>query len=451
MKPLQLKDIVLKIGGVVLSGNDNFIVKNVTTKPYGIYDNTLYFHFNKSRKIKADVLNNLSSVAIITENPWIFKEIFNKTTIVKVPDIKKAYWRFVDYYRNLFPIPIVAITGTCGKTTTREMIKHILRRKYNVKGTVKNRNSAYNSLSYLLDIDERTEAGVYEAAVNSPGNLSYTVRHFKPQIRILLNIGVYHLKHCKTPEAYVKAKSEILHGMKDDDILILNADDERIKTIDISRAKKIIYFGYDQSSDFRIKAADYYKNGIKFSFYYRNQIYQGFIKGLGKHNVYNALASIAAVSSLGISIPDALSALKSFNPVEHRLQLRKGPKGSIIIDDNYNNTPPALKAALEVLKDIAGKKKKIAILGYMYNLGTSQYAMEQYAEMGKKAVEVGVDLIVVVGSIPVDIGKKALELGMDKDKVIFIPKGRYVRNFILPYLNENTIVLLKAPENHVNL
>lgn len=451
MKPLQLGDIVLKIGGTIVSGNDNVIIKKVTTKPYGIYDNTLFFHFNKSRIIKPDVLNNLNSLVIITENPWIFKDHSDKTTIVKVPDIKRAYWKFVDYYRSLFPIPIIAITGTCGKTTTREMIKHILRRKYRVKGTEKNRNSAYNSLSYLLDIDEKTQAGVYEAAVNSPGNLSYTCRHFKPQIRILLNIGVYHLKHCKTPEAYIKAKSEILHGMKDDDILILNADDERIKTIDISRAKNIIYFGYDKNSDFRIKSADYYRNGIKFSFYYRNQIYDGFIKGLGKHNVYNALASIAAVSSLGISIPEALKALESFNPVEHRLQLRKGPRGSTIIDDNYNNTPPALKAALEVLRDVAGNRKKIAILGYMYNLGTSHYAMEQYAEMGKKAVEVGVDLLVVVGKIPMDIGRKALELGMDKDKVIFIPKGRYVRDFILPYLNENTIVLLKAPENHVNL
>jgi UDP-N-acetylmuramoyl-tripeptide--D-alanyl-D-alanine ligase len=444
LKALNLQEIIKAIDGKLVKGSKDIIIKGAVRYFNNIRHNTLYLNIYSEKIINTSLLKKYKSVVIMTDKIAKFEAIDAEFTLIQVNDIAEAYWKFIEYYRSLLDIPIMAVTGTCGKTTTREMIKHILSKKYNVKATINNRNSIRRNFVYLLGINDKTQAAVFETPVNSPGNLAFTCRHFKPQIRILLNIGTYHLLGCKTPEAYIKAKAEILEGITPNDLLILNADDENIKKIDISNVKRIMYFGIDNKADFQATNIKTDIKGVNFTFSFSGSFYEGYLNMLGKHNVYNALAAIAAVNSIGIDIDEACELLRTYKPFRRHLHLYTGEGGCTIIDDSWNNTPPSMAAALNVLKELANGRRKIAVLNYMYNLGTSEYAQEQYAEMGRKVVETGVDILIIVGVKPKVIGTKAIELGMDKNNVYFVKDKHEIYKYIKPYLDENSIILLKV-------
>ncbi|AJY74848.1 UDP-N-acetylmuramoyl-tripeptide--D-alanyl-D-alanine ligase [Paenibacillus beijingensis] len=451
MKGLYLHEIVNVTGGKLKTKDRTFLVKDAVKRVRDLNDSTVYFHLYKKRDISLEEFKKYKATVLVTEDADYFMTLLDDVAIIQVKDIDEAYWKFVEYYRSLFNIPIIGVTGTCGKTTTKEMIKHILSEQYKVQATYKSWNASRANLGYLLRIDESTQAAVFEMGVDWPGDLSESCRYFKPQIRILLNIGVYHLVGCKTPENYIKAKSEILDGMDPaNDVIILNADDENIRKIDVSHCEKIVYFGFQDGCHWKAKEVKTVKEGISFTLTYENRDYEVVVPGLGQHNVYNALAALAAVRYAGVDVEEAIDRLKTFKHLRRRLELREGPGGCTILDDNWNNTPPSMEAALRVLKEIAGNKLKVAVLGFMYNLGTSSYAQVQYAKMGKVAAEVGVDILVIIGDKPKAIGNKAIECGMDKSNVYFISQGEAAAK-LSPFLNKNTIVLLKAPEDDVAL
>jgi UDP-N-acetylmuramoyl-tripeptide--D-alanyl-D-alanine ligase len=458
LKALNLQSIVEKINGKVIKGDTEIIIKDVVKHFKNIKDNILFLDIRKRKSFNADLLIQYNAVAIVTDEPEKFSCIEGNFTLIQVEDIKDAYWKFVEYYRSLFLIPIVAVTGTCGKTTTCHMIRHILSKKYKVNSTIsavkirETLNSYRNNLNYLSKIDEKTQAAVYETAVAAPGQLSNTCRHFKPQIRILLNIGVYHLKGCKTPEGYINAKAEIIEGMDPiKDLLILNADDENIKKIDISKVERIIYFGIDNKADFQAKDIVCSSKGTNFTISYRDKSYKGYINMLGKHNVYNAMAAVIAVKAIGIDIEEALEHLKTFKSVYKHLELKTFKGGLQILDDSWNNTPTSMESALSVLKDIANGRRKIAVFGLMPALGTGKYAQEQFAKMGRKVVEAGVDMLIIIGDIPKEIGRTAIRLGMDKNNVFYAKDQMDVDSYLRPYLDKNTIILFKSSEENVNL
>jgi UDP-N-acetylmuramoyl-tripeptide--D-alanyl-D-alanine ligase len=451
LKAVHLHEIIKAIDGKLIKGSKDIIIKDAVRYFNNIRNNTLYLNIYSQKITNTNLLKKYKSVVIVTDKIDKFEEIETEFTLIQVNDISEAYWKFIEYYRSLLDIPIMAITGTCGKTTTREMIKHILSKKYTVKATIDNLNSIRRNFIYLLGINNKTQAAVFETPVNSPGNLAFTCRHFKPQIRILLNIGTYHLLGCKTPEAYINAKAEILEGITPSDLLILNADDENIKKIDISNVKRIIYFGIDNKADFQATNITSNNEGVHFTFSFSDSFYEGNLNMLGKHNVYNALAAIAAVNSIGVDIKEACESLKTYKPFRRHLHQYTGKGGCTIIDDSWNNTPPSMTAALNVLKELANGRRKIAILNYMYNLGTGEYAQEQYAEMGRKVIEAGVDILIIVGVTPKGIGRKAIELGMDKNNVYYAKDKNEMHKFINPYLDENSIILLKVAYEIIRL
>ncbi|MGG1675523.1 Mur ligase family protein [Neobacillus sp. NRS-1170] len=447
MKPLFLQDILEQIGGTNVKGSRNPLIQNVVYRPKKIKDFTLLFYRYHDMKIEKNLFKKYKSVVVVTELPDKFKDLSEDVIIIKVSNIEKAYWKFISYYRQLFQIPVIGITGTCGKTTTKQMVKHILRQYYKVHSTFLSNNQRSLNLKYLLGIDDETEAAVFEMPVASPGYLTNTIQYFQPQIRILLNIDVYHLTDSKTPEAYMKAKAEIINGLDPQTgIIILNADDENIKKVlDVNGYQHVIYFGLSDGCHFRAKDIQYEERGMKFLLAHQNQTFPVFVPGYGKPNVYNALASIAAASSAGMDVKECCERMSSFEQMNEHLEFHIGAGGCTIIDDTWNAAPLSMASALEVLQETSSTKMKIALLGYMPQLGESKYALEQYARMGEKAVETNLDHLVIVGDETAEIGRKALEIGMDPSKVHFCKNGIEIYQLIEPYLNQNTALLMKIP------
>ncbi|MFB6465575.1 Mur ligase family protein [Cytobacillus sp. Hz8] len=445
MKHLPLNEIVQQIQGRIVWGSNNPIIKHVikwTNKE--IKDHTLLFHLRKDQ-INGKYWRDNEEIAVVTESPEQCQELGNNIVLVVVDDVQEAYYRFIDYYRSLFDIPIIGVTGTCGKTTTKEMIATILEAEFETESTWMSMNSMSVNLRYLLRLDDETEAAVYEMPVAYPGYLRIACRYFKPQIRILLNIGIHHLADSETPEAYMKAKGEIVDGLDPvKGILILNQDDENIeKIIDVTPFQNVVYFGKKESAHFHATEIRYAKQGMEFTLCHENSSYEVFVPGLGEHNVYNAMAAIAATSFVGIDIEKAISRLAQFEQIEEHLEFKKGVNGCTVIDDTWNSAPLSMETGLQVLKDVSKQLTSIAFLGYMPQLGDSHYAVEQYQKIGEKAVETGVDWLIVVGDEAKPIGHRALELGMDKNKVYFCEEGMDIYEIIKDQLNEETVLLLK--------
>ncbi|MFC7687583.1 UDP-N-acetylmuramoyl-tripeptide--D-alanyl-D-alanine ligase [Ureibacillus sp. GCM10028918] len=447
MKALYLNEIISQIGGIWIQGEGNPLIKDVVTKPSRISHHTLMLDLYTKSRIDSKLFKKYSPVAVVTEKPNDFSKLGDEVIVIKVDDIEETYWKFIDYYRGLFDIPIIGVTGTCGKTTTKEMIKHILESRYPVLATYKSFNGGHRNHRYLLGIDENTGASVIEMGVDSPGDILFYLKYFRPQIRVLLNIDVYHLVGCKTPEGYLNAKAEMLHGLDPvNGCLILNADDENIKKIDNSKLANITQsFGFSEGCHFRATDVTYDQRGIHFTLHHQKQTYPVFIPAFGEHNVYNALAAIAATWNAGVHIMEAVDRLSTFQQVKEHLELKIGFGESTIIDDTWNVAPLSMASALKSMKEMAGTKRKIALLGYMPQLGDGLFAQQQYAKMGEKAVEAQVDILVVVGDEAQEIGRKALEMGMDQSKVYFSNNPKEIYQILHPYLNQDSIILLKIP------
>lgn len=445
MKNLALQDILNQIGGQIVQGSGNPVIEHVMDySAKKIENHTLVFHMDRER-IKGKYWKENESIAIITDQPTQCTDLGDEIILIKTDHLEKAYWKFIEYYRGLFDIPVIGVSGTCGKTTTKEMIKQILQEDFAVKSTWMSMNSMSVNLRYLTKIDENTEVAVFEMPVAYPGYLRVACKCFQPQIRILLNIGVHHLADCETPEVYMKAKGEIIEGLDPaQGILILNADDENInKVINTTGFQRVIYFGKNENSHFRAKDVKYGEGGMNFTFVHEGKYFEAFVPGYGEHNIYNALAAIAGVSFVGVDIPTSIKRLASFKQVEEHLEVKVGSNGCMVIDDSWNSSPLSMATALQVLKDVKKDKTSIALLGYMPQLGDGQYADEQYSEMGKKAAESNVDLLIVVGEKAKEIGNAALRFGMDPSKVHFCETGVEVYEAIQSYINEDTTILLK--------
>lgn len=446
MKTIQISQILPLIEGTIIQGPDNVTIHNVMRKSKKLIDdNTLLFHLDR-KEIRGKYYKDNHSIAIVSDRPEKCEGLGKTITLIKVKNIKTAFWTFIDYYRNQFQIPVFGITGTCGKTTTKEMLKHILRKEYEVVATYRNMNSNSMNLEYLTDIDEQTEVAIFEMPVASHDYLTISCRYFKPTIRILLNIGVYHLTDCDTPDEYLQSKAKILDGFDPaSHTLIINADDENIKKIDLSPAQNnILTFGCSEGCNFKAEDITYANNGMNFTMKVEEKAYPVYVPGYGEHNVYNALAALAGLWKLGYPLEKGIKRLATFKHIKEHLEFREGINGCTVIDDTWNSSPPSMESALNVLNKVAGSRTKVAILGTMPRLGEGIYADEQYAKMGEAAIKHKTDVLIVVGEEAKEIGRKALELGMDSSRVFFTDDGTELMKLLAPYLNENSIILLKV-------
>ncbi|TQR18716.1 UDP-N-acetylmuramoyl-tripeptide--D-alanyl-D-alanine ligase [Psychrobacillus vulpis] len=441
MKPHTVGDIRTIISGELMQGSDEVEVH------YGAYrlkqiknQNTILF--TDKRIVNWKSLMKYFPLVLATDWKYSKSEIPENLTIIHVPNLEEAYWKFVHYYRSQFNLPVVAITGTAGKTTTKEMIKHILSTDKKVTSTILTSNSRTASLQYLLSIEEDTEAAIFETAVGSPGDVLKAGEYFKPTIGIITNIGAHHLNYCNTLEGYIQAKGEMVKIIDPKGVLIINAEDINTSKIDVkSFAGRVIKVGTHWSCHFRACNIKYHQDGMQFSVKHKRRNYQMFVPGFGEHQVYNALAAIAAVYEMGVTIPEAAVQLKTFRKYNKQLQVVDGINDSVIIDDTWSITTTSLEAALKVLNEIGKEKKKVAILGTITDLGSWGYTIHEQA--GELIYRIGVDVLITVGEHASIMADHAVKLGFSSPVYKFRNEV-LVLNLLSKILDSNTIVLIKG-------
>lgn len=445
MKPLLVKDIIQLVKGELISGHVDWTVHEAIYYKRHEHEkrNTLLF-VSRVDHVDWISINAKGPSLVITDQPVdALPSSLTQTTILKVQSLVQSYWKFINYYRNLFDIPVVTITGTCGKTTTKEMLKHMLSFDKNIVTSISSQNEPRRSFPYLLGIDDDTEAAVFEHGLGNSGNIKHQCMIYQPTIGILTNIGVHHLDGCLNLDGYIKAKGEIVEGIREGGTLILNADDENTKKVRLDTFKgKIMYFGIREEATIMARSIVYGKKGMHFTVQFEGKTLKAYVPGLGEHQVSNALAALAAMHELGVDLEVAIRRLRTYKEMERHLELSKGIKGSTVIDDTWTNNPTSVKAALNVIDSIGQNKKIVLILGDINRLGS--FEKKYHQEIGSLIASREIHTLVTIGKKAEEIARQAKKDG-SKATIKMYENAKDIGHQLDHLIDEDSVVLLKGP------
>jgi UDP-N-acetylmuramoyl-tripeptide--D-alanyl-D-alanine ligase len=358
-------------------------------------------------------------------------------TIIQVTDTLKALGNIAHHYRIKFKIPFIGITGSNGKTTTKEMVFRVLSSGFRVLKNDKTENNIIGLSKALLGLSPDYDIGVLELGTNHFGEIKILAGILRPTVGIITNIGSAHLEFLKSKQGAFKEKAELLGFLGRGDTAILNADDPFLAKIEGLKPNGI-RFGIDNNCDFKATKIFYRNEETEFIV---NKKYSFRLRSLGRYNVYNALAAITAGFFYKMDYSDIYSALLEFEPLNGRLRLKR--LGAFdIMDDTYNSNPTSLKSALEVLSSYKTAGRKIVICGDMLELGSSSVSFHR--EAGRLVYKAGVDCLISVGKFSKVIAAAAVDSGMDKGMVFSCKDNPGVLSILRDIIKEGDLVFLKG-------
>jgi UDP-N-acetylmuramoyl-tripeptide--D-alanyl-D-alanine ligase len=370
---------------------------------------------------------------------------------------------------------IIGITGSNGKSSTKEAIACVLKAKFSVLPSFGNYNTELGiPLSILEQKMPRWNIGwliiilksffytffhknyyeklVLELAADKPGDIAYLTEFIKPKISVLTNISATHLKEFKSVSAVASEKEVLIEKTERNGFLCLNKDDECIRRMATDRPQKIIWYGTDNSAN--IWASNFEQNlfGLKFNINYKNDSLPIIINGtLGKHLAYPALAACACGLIYNISLGKSIHQLKGLSLPKGRMRIILGIKNSTIIDDSYNANPSSMLAALTTINELDQQKiikgRKIGVLGTMNELG--KYKKEGHEKVGQKAAE-SLDYLITIGKAANQyLASKAHQEGLVKHKIFNFNDSQKAGKFLNSFIENNDIILVKGSQNNV--
>ncbi len=443
MEPLSLEEIVSAVGGTCLNGNpDNITITSVSIDSRDIKKGALYIPIKGDRfdghGFIEEAFDKGANIAL-TQN-----KILPTTddVLIYVKDTKKALMDLASYYRSCFHIPVVAVTGSVGKTSTKDLIAAVLSSKYNVHKTQGNFNNEIGLPLTIFGLTKDHDVLVVEMGMNHFGEIHKLSQIAKPDIAVITNIGVSHIENLGSRAGIFKAKSEILDGMLEEGVLIVNGDDDLLANLQVPQIT--FTYGRDEKHTFYAKnpkAAGV--EGILAIFNTPQWSDEIIIPGLGEHMIDNALASIAVGQQLHLSKAEIKEGFKHYRPTGMRMDLQLGPNNVYVINDAYNASPDSMKAAIKVLPTIPHTKRCVAILGDMFEMG--DYASSLHKEVGRFIGEEKIiDLLITVGDMSRHIQGGAIEYGFSPHNTVHFKSQEALITELKALIHSGDIVLVKA-------
>lgn len=329
--------------------------------------------------------------------------------LIKVEDTECALQDLAAYYLSLFDVRKIAVTGSTGKTTTKEMLFHILSEKYKTVCNQGNYNNLIGLPLSIFQVDRTTEAVVFEMGMDRLGEIHRLAEIVRPHTAVITNIGISHLERLGSRENILKAKMEICDFMGESSTLVINGDDDMLSDLHPCGDYKVFTVGTRENAELRLShLKDLGERGIEFQLYTREKEGKFRLGIPGLHNGMNAALAVGAALGMGLDMEQAASGLAKVTSTDKRLNILQ-VHGIKIIDDSYNASPDSMKAALDVLASIKGTRK-IAILGDMFELGKDE---EKYhRQIGKYAFQKGINVVLSVGKNAEHISLAAKESGI---------------------------------------
>ncbi|HAM87916.1 MAG: UDP-N-acetylmuramoyl-tripeptide-D-alanyl-D-alanine ligase [Candidatus Falkowbacteria bacterium GW2011_GWC2_38_22] len=373
---------------------------------------------------------------------------------------------------------IIGITGSVGKTSTKEAVYTVLRDKFNTRSSIKNYNNEiglpltiigtdsagksiigwfkvfFKALKLILSYDNNyPRVIILEMGIDHPGDMEYLLGIAKPEIGILTFVGSVHAEFFGSKEKLRQEKSLLIKSVDKNGYSIINYDNEGSrKSISESKAK-VISYGLDEKANLRAQEIRYFfedmndsaLQGVNFKIIYNGAATPVLLPNvIGTNVIYAALASAAVGRAMDMNMVEISQALKKLVSPKGRMNIIKGIKNTIIIDDTYNAEPQSMIAAISILKKIPTKNKRIAVLGDMLELG--KYSEAEHCEIGKNIFKLGIDRLVLVGEISVNIERGAIEAGMQKDQIFHFDKSIEAGVFLKNKITSGDLILVKGSQ-----
>ena len=366
---------------------------------------------------------------------------------ILVESTTKALRDLAEYYRKSLDIKVVGITGSVGKTSTKEMIASVLSEKYRVLKTEGNYNNEIGLPLTIFKIRAEHEVAVLEMGISEFGEMHRLATMANPDICVITNIGLCHLENLKTRDGILKAKTESFAHLKKDGIAILNGDDDKLSTIRQVGDQEPVFYGMEEKMEYREDAKkSVYATGVENLGLYGMQARIHTPEGErdvripipGEHNVYNALAATAVGLSLGLSLDQISSGILKAKTIGGRTNLLN--TGSMtVIDDCYNANPVSMKASIDVLATAEGRK--IAVLGDMGELGENEKKL--HYEVGEYLAKKEINVLFCAGELSEEIAKAAQKESKTCEVYYFKTRDALLEQ-LLPFLKKGDTVLVKA-------
>lgn len=432
MKNLNLKDIAAFCGAqTTLDGEIN----KISTDSRDVDENTLFIALVGERFDAHDFVDDVlkKGVKAVVSS----KNIGDDERIIYVENTGKALLDIAHGYRKMFNIPFVGLTGSVGKTTSKGMIYSVVSKKYNTLKTAGNLNNEIGVPKTLFGLEEYHEAAVIEMGMNHFDEISRLSNTVEPSVAVITNVGTAHIENLGSRDGILKAKLEILHGMKKGSTLIINGDNDMLATV-TSDEYNILSFGIDADNLYmkavNIKADE---KGSVFTAICGDESAEIFVPAVGLHNVYNALCAMCVGKMLGITLSEAAEGVADFESEGMRQKITK-LNGITFVEDCYNANPDSMQASLEALKTIKSKRS-FAVLGDMLELG--EYSEKAHRLVGEKAAQTGCDFVLTYGELSKFIAAEA-------DKKSTFAKSyddkSEITDFLFKNLSEGDAVLFKG-------
>lgn len=346
-----------------------------------------------------------------------------------------------------YQIPIIAITGSTGKTTTKECIAAILKQRWNIIKTFKNNNLPISTLKNRKRITASTKAAVLEYAMALPNDLIRHCRVLKPSISVITNIGSAHIGLSQSSvERLARNKSNIILGMQPDGLLLVNADDDNSTHLLVDQhTGQLITIGIDMPSTYQAKNVEVYEKGSIFDVNIKGEWHTFTLNLLGRHNIYNALFAIAVADYLGFTVEEIKKGLEvafiNHLRFSRRLSVYELSNNITLIDDTKNANPHACKAAIDVVKQMK-KDNYITVFGDMLHLGA--YTQKGHYEVGEYAAMQQVNKLIAYGKYAKYIKQGALDQGMPPENIVTFSRRIDLHRYFLSTIKSNSVVLIKG-------
>lgn len=400
MEQMTVYDVVTATGGRLLCGDGNTPLIHISINSQAMEGSDLFVPLIGAKvdahRFIEQAWNNGAAATLTSEHdamedshPWI-----------RVEDTKKALQDIGAYYRRRFMLPLVGITGSVGKTTTREMVATALSAGYRVYKTKKNLNSQVGVPITLAGISSGDEIGVLELGMSEPGELTVIARIADVDMAVITNVGVTHIEQLGSQENIFREKMTIQDGLKDGGILFLNGDDERLKQAAAKAGCRTIFYGGGENCEYRFEDVRIHNGYPVFTAVHGDRRIPVQLGIMGRHNVSNAMVALAVADQNGVPMEAAAKKLEEFHGFQNRQQIYEN-HGVTIIDDTYNASPASMEAGLEVLNSMTNASRRIAVLADMKELGDQ--AVRFHQEIGHYIAAHPVDLVFTLGDLAAEI------------------------------------------------
>ena len=405
MTELTVQDVVDACKGRLVGGDAGTAVLGVSTDSRALRRGEAFFALPGERFDGHDFVADAAAkgAAAVVGARDVREQLPNGVALVLVEDTIRALGRLAAAHRQRHDIPILAVTGSTGKTTTKEMLHHILRRAF--PPVLASEGTANNEIGVpltLLRLKPEHQAAALELAMRARGEIAYLTEIARPTVGVVTNVGSSHVGRLGSRAEIAAAKAELVAGLDPDGTAVLNADDEMVARMRDAAPGRVLTFGMDNDADVTGRELRSHGwAGTTFVLHTPEGTREVSLRVAGRHNVYNALAAAAAAVAIAAPLQEIVSALEQFDGLPGRGRLIRSRDGFTVIDDTYNASPASVRAALAVMQESRRTARAIVALGDMLELGDS--AAEAHRGVGEDMVAHGVDLVFAVGEHANDV------------------------------------------------